>query len=241
MVLDTKEVYQHLFHGEKTQAGTGGSQGNGSGARLARFAGMARKLKTFTTAIGFYDLAIAAPSMKAALDAWGARQNLFHEGLARETDDPDIVAATLEKPGVVLRRAVGTDQPFQEKAPPPSALPRTAPDHTKPRAKKRRAAPSPTAQKAAIIKFEDAKAKRDAAREREAAQQAATEKAEQARRVRQAAKAKAALTKGRARHDAALQKLERQREALDRKIDAERLKWRRAEKALLADIHAADV
>ena len=33
---------------------------------------MARKLKTFTTSIGFFDLAIAAPSMKAALEAWGA-------------------------------------------------------------------------------------------------------------------------------------------------------------------------
>lgn len=30
---------------------------------------MARKLKTFQTSLGFYDLAIAAPSMKAALEA----------------------------------------------------------------------------------------------------------------------------------------------------------------------------
>ena len=33
----------------------------------ARF--MARKLKTCQTSIGFYDLAIAAPSIKAALEA----------------------------------------------------------------------------------------------------------------------------------------------------------------------------
>jgi hypothetical protein len=31
---------------------------------------MARKLKTYQTSLGFFDLAIAAPSMKAALDAW---------------------------------------------------------------------------------------------------------------------------------------------------------------------------
>lgn len=31
---------------------------------------MARKLKTYQTSLGFYDLAIAAPSMKAALEAW---------------------------------------------------------------------------------------------------------------------------------------------------------------------------
>ncbi|CCD90984.1 hypothetical protein BRAO375_1310007 [Bradyrhizobium sp. ORS 375] len=33
---------------------------------------MPRKLKTYQTSLGFYDLAIAAPSMKAALEAWGA-------------------------------------------------------------------------------------------------------------------------------------------------------------------------
>jgi colicin import membrane protein len=39
---------------------------------------MARKLKTYQTSIGFFDLAIAAPSMKAALDARGSKSNLFH-------------------------------------------------------------------------------------------------------------------------------------------------------------------
>ena len=38
---------------------------------------MARKLKTYQTSLGFFDLAIAAPSMKAALEAWGADSNLF--------------------------------------------------------------------------------------------------------------------------------------------------------------------
>ena len=60
---------------------------------------MAKKLKTFQTSLGFYDLAIAAPSMKAALEAWGAGSNLFHQGVARETDDFDVVAATMSKPG----------------------------------------------------------------------------------------------------------------------------------------------
>ncbi|HZV07935.1 MAG TPA: hypothetical protein VE999_22820 [Gemmataceae bacterium] len=56
---------------------------------------MAKKLKTFQTSVGFYDLAVAAPSMKAALEAWGAGSNLFHQGIAKETDDPDVVAATM--------------------------------------------------------------------------------------------------------------------------------------------------
>src|SRR5689334_2641879 len=80
----------------------------------ARF--MARKLKTFQTSLGFYDLAIAAPSMKAALEAWGAGSNLFHQGAARETDDPTVVKATMSRPGVVLRRPAGSAGKFAEQA-----------------------------------------------------------------------------------------------------------------------------
>ncbi len=61
---------------------------------------MPRKLRTFMTSIGFFDLAVAAPSMKAALEAWDSGQNLFRRGFARETKDPAIVAATMAHPGV---------------------------------------------------------------------------------------------------------------------------------------------
>ena len=47
---------------------------------------MARALKTYLTSIGFFDLAVAAPSMKAALEAWGVQRNLFQQGVAWETD-----------------------------------------------------------------------------------------------------------------------------------------------------------
>jgi hypothetical protein len=77
---------------------------------------MARKLKVFQTSLGFFDQAIAAPSMKAALEAWGADSNLFHQGAAKESKDPDVVAATMAKPGVVLKRPVGSDEPFTEHA-----------------------------------------------------------------------------------------------------------------------------
>jgi colicin import membrane protein len=39
---------------------------------------MPRKLKTYLTSLHFFDRAVAAPSMKAALEGWGARSNLFH-------------------------------------------------------------------------------------------------------------------------------------------------------------------
>jgi hypothetical protein len=44
---------------------------------------MARKLKSYQHSLGFFDLAIAAPSMKAAREAWGADSNLFHQGFAQ--------------------------------------------------------------------------------------------------------------------------------------------------------------
>ena len=83
---------------------------------------MPRKLKTYQTSLGFFDKAVAAPSIKAALQAWGADSNLFHQGAAKESDDPDIIAATMAKPGVVLRRPVGSNGSFAEHAELPAEL-----------------------------------------------------------------------------------------------------------------------
>src|SRR2546430_12429862 len=81
-----------------------------------------RKLKTYQTSMGFFDQAIAAPSMKAALEAWGTKTNLFHQGVAKEVDDPEVIAATMRKPGVILRRPVGSNGPFKEHAELPTRL-----------------------------------------------------------------------------------------------------------------------
>ena len=42
--------------------------------------------------------------MKAALEARGGDSNLFHQGAAKESQDTDVSAATMARPGVVLRR-----------------------------------------------------------------------------------------------------------------------------------------
>jgi hypothetical protein len=60
--------------------------------------------------------------MKAALEAWGADSNLFHQGQAKESNDPDVIAATMKKPGVVLKRPVGSGGPFGEHAELPKNL-----------------------------------------------------------------------------------------------------------------------
>jgi hypothetical protein len=75
---------------------------------------MPRPLKVFRAHLGFYDTAVAAPSQAAALKAWGSRQNLFREGVASETKDAQAMTAALARPGVVLRRPVGSNAPFSE-------------------------------------------------------------------------------------------------------------------------------
>src|SRR5215204_4510341 len=135
---------------------------------------MARKLKTFTTSAGFFDLAVAAPSMKAALEAWGSRSNLFQHGFAKISDDPKIVAATMARPGVVLRRPVGSNGAFSQHAKLPTDLPvgdtkRASAKHS---AKKREPATEAVDDKtarAAARAFEKEQTRRDSERRKEEA------------------------------------------------------------------------
>jgi hypothetical protein len=69
---------------------------------------MAPRLKVFVTSDGLTDYAVAASSKAKALAAWGSHQDLFKTGLARETEDPELVAAATAQPGEVLRRPAGT-------------------------------------------------------------------------------------------------------------------------------------
>ena len=75
------------------------------------------RLKAFQAHLGFFDTIVAAPSQKAALEAWGSRQNLFHDGTAKPASDPDAIAAALAHPGVVLKRLAGSKDPFSEQPP----------------------------------------------------------------------------------------------------------------------------
>lgn len=65
---------------------------------------MAARLKVFVTSDGLTDYVVAASSRPKALAAWGAHQDLFKTGGARETDDPALVKAASAQPGEVLRR-----------------------------------------------------------------------------------------------------------------------------------------
>jgi hypothetical protein len=200
---------------------------------------MARKLKTFETSLGFYDLAIAAPSMKAALEAWGADNNLFHQGAARQTDDPDIIAATLAKPGVVLKRPVGSDGPFKEHADLPTDLAGDAPKHRSKnsRAKSKRTSRllnDKTAREAGLA-FEQEQKRRDAKRRKEEAARAR----ERERRGRAVAKAQTRLDQARRDHERRAAAIEAERAALDERAQAEETRWEKHREKLDAAVRRA--
>lgn len=68
-----------------------------------------QKLKVFRTPIGFHDAYVAAPSQKAALEAWGADSNLFAQGIAEQVDDPKLMEEPLANPGEVIKRLRGSE------------------------------------------------------------------------------------------------------------------------------------
>lgn len=98
----------------------------------------AKKLKVFKTTIGFHDAYVAAPSQKAALEAWGSDHNLFATGAAEQITDEAAIAEPLAKPGEVIKKVRGsigehlaaltqTSRPRGKATPtpaPPPALPR---------------------------------------------------------------------------------------------------------------------
>lgn len=201
---------------------------------------MARKLKTYTTSAGFFDLAVAAPSMKAALEAWGSKNNLFHHGFAKVSEDPKIVAATMARPGVVLRRPVGSNGAFSEHAKLPTDLPisnakRTPAKHSARKHEPPTEAVDDKAAREAARAFEKEQKRRDSERRREEANR----QKENARRERAIAVAEAALEQARQDHQARLEDIEKDRAALDRKSQAEDARWRKKKEELEAGLRKA--
>jgi hypothetical protein len=187
---------------------------------------MARKLKTYQTSLGFFDQAIAAPSMKAALEAWGADSNLFHQGAARESDDPDVIKATMAKPGVVLKRPVGSNVPFGEHASLPTDLGRagksSGPTREPPVRKAKPGRPADTAaERKAALAYEREEKRREAERAKE---ESAARK-EHERRQAAVDKAQEALDTAEQVHDEKVAAIQAEREAVEQKSQAEDARW----------------
>ena len=121
-----------------------------------------QKLKVFRTPIGFHDAYVAAPSRKAALEAWGAGTDLFTAKIAEEVTDLDAEAAkeALASPGEIVRaKRTGADIIAMPKR--PAAKGRAKPERdTKAKAKARpEPKPRPRPSRAALDKAERALAK----------------------------------------------------------------------------------
>jgi hypothetical protein len=134
----------------------------------------------------------------------------------------------MSKPGVVLRRPVGTDQPFREHSDLPKQLPDLGPTHG-PRKTK---APKPQltrtttdeAARKALTAFEKEQRQREIRRRKEAARER-----ERQRRGLAIAKAQAALEKGERDHQSKVATIE---VARNKKLQVEDARWGKEKKRL---------
>lgn len=218
---------------------------------------MPRSLKTFVTNLGFFEMAIAAPSMKAALEAWGMGHNTFKQGFARQTDDPKIVAAAEAHPGVVLRRAVGSSGEFKEHAELPKSLPAIAPPAIhKPAAqkppKKSKAKPAPTTKGkhpvAPVVSLVEKRREKEHERKQEVERRRKEARAakEEARAEKEAKKRQVRIDHGeeamaaaREEHDATMSDIQSRREELDAEEQKETARWEKERGRLQAAIREA--
>lgn len=197
---------------------------------------MAKKLKTYVTSLGFYDQAVAAPSMKAALEAWGSKSNLFHQGFAREADDPAVVKAAMAKPGVVLKRPIGSDDPFSESAGLPTNLLDDAPTRPAKSSGKRirpdKKAPDKKASekstREAALAFEREQKRRESERQKEEVAKAR----ERERREAAIARAQEAFDKAEREHLKRAGIIGEQQAALEKRARAEQARWDQQKKKL---------
>ena len=154
------------------------------------------KLKVFVTPIGFHDAYVAAPSQKAALEAWGADSNIFAQGIAEQVTDPKLMEEPLASPGKVIKRVRGSvDEHLAE-------IDRAA--------SRKKAAKANELEPGKVVPLKPKKAKLKPSRGELDAAEEALEKAEknQREKLREL--------------DQELQALERKRRELQRKIEVER-------------------
>jgi hypothetical protein len=171
--------------------------------------------------------------MKAALEAWGAESNLFHQGVAKESKDPEVIAATMSKPGVILRRPVGSNGPFREQADLPTDLSRddVSDRPGKRRAKSKKQPPRTIDDKEvrkAALAFERAQRQLESERRKEKAARAK----QLERRQKAIAKAQAALEKASREHERRAATIEPERAAVEKRSQAEDARWEKQKEKL---------
>jgi colicin import membrane protein len=203
---------------------------------------MPRKLKTFVTNLGFFELAVAAPTMKAALEAWGLGHNAFKHGFAKQTDDPKIIAAAEAVPGAVLRRPIGSTGPFKEDAdlPKVTAAKATAPLPKLSKPAKRLKTPEPkTRPRASVVDLGAARRAREKKEAKDRERADAQAERDRVRKERAVKKAMDALSAARERHEKIAAEIERQRATLDTQEEKENERWEKERHRLEAELFKA--
>lgn len=196
---------------------------------------MPRKLKTYQTSMGFFELAIAAPSMKAALEAWGAESNLFHQGMAKQVAESAVVNATMAKPGVVLKRPVGSTGEFTDDAKLPTDL--VAGGGQRSTAKKRSSSKhrssvdNERSVRKAAVAYEKQEARRERTRQREEAARKRQDDAIQS--------AKAAIEKAEREHERKMREIDDERAHLEKRSQVELTRWEKLKDKLEATLRRA--
>ncbi len=114
------------------------------------------KLKVYRLPVGFHDAYVAAPSQKAAIEAWGSDKDVFQRGQAELVEDPKLTREPLASPGEVIKRLRGTAAEqmaaLRKEEPAPRRKSRRTFSEAEPQAKARsstRAKPSPAAKRQA--------------------------------------------------------------------------------------------
>ncbi|MEA2963069.1 MAG: hypothetical protein QOI46_3167 [Alphaproteobacteria bacterium] len=178
----------------------------------------------------------------AALEAWGADSNLFHQGAAKESHDPDVIAATMAKPGVVLKRPVGSSGPFKEHADLPGDI---AGDGGAKKTDRKVGSGRPqkhakkTVDEAAGRKASLAFEKERERRERERAKEEAAQRKERERRQEAVDRAQAALDTARRKHDGNAADIQAKLEALEERSRTEEARWEKERSKLEALLRRA--
>ena len=117
---------------------------------------MPRALKVYRTPIGFHDAYVAAPTQKAALEAWGSEHNLFARGVAEIVTDPELTREPLANPGTVVKRLRGSADDHFDALPKSRRKTKSAKTPAQPRAERKTAPPAPRPSRAALNKAQDA-------------------------------------------------------------------------------------
>lgn len=169
----------------------------------------APRLKVFRTPIGFHDAYVAAPSQKAAIEAWGSGKDIFARGEAEVVTDPALTAEPLASPGTVIKKLRGSAA---------EQIAALGPDEPPARKGKAAARPAKKAPRPSREKLEKAEAAVAAAKEKRAAALG-----EIAERQAELERERRALAE---KHDAELERLTKARDEAEAAYEAALRKWR---------------